>query len=567
MALDLTEWQKALPSPKGGPMRWNKSGIMMDVKNRDGSTSSRQVTPRPILPTARGIDQDGGLWLLVSWEDWRHNAQSAWMIDADARNPKLLEALSGAPVDPTSSRQVAKWMAIAPAHLTNEERSLATRLGWIEGRFVWSGHLCGREWVGPDLPPAGDIQATAAGVRTLASLPDGAGNLALVILGLSAASPLVRWGCVRNPILGIAQSSSKGKSTALSFALSLWGDPPTWSLQGGSTVKGVQDLATQFPDTPILLEDLHKLHADRPDQVQDLLYYCGNGQRRITSSRAQTAKGGERRCGVTFYAAEHEILGGSMGGVVFRSWELSGHPMPDGATARSVADATQRGRGATGPRLAEFYSCQSPEEWRRALADDFRIHGATVDTSPLSTGDVSAVRCLAHGLNALRLVLEVEMDIGSICGWLIGQIAENRATQVDRVQAGWDTLIASVLGGHWGRLLSDNNDLVMRDENRLVINNEVIAWRIPAVNQEESWEQLDVNVGSVWASRIIQRFGGERVLLKAWAEKGWIVKDSGGHLKWLIRDHGRVAMRVSREQLALATGGREGDDGNQTPPD
>lgn len=569
MAFDISAWQEILPTPKSGPMRWNKDGVWADSKDRTGKTVSRRLTHRPILPTARGVDQDDELWLRVSWQDWRDQERSEWMSDTDARNPKLLEALPGAPVDPTISRQIARWMAVAPPYLTNEERSLATRLGWIGDQFVWPGHLCGREWVGPHIPDAGDLAATTDAVRMIASLPDGKGNLAMVVLGLSAASPLIRWGCTRNPILGLAQSSSLGKSTVFGLALSFWGDPATWSLQGGSTVKGAQDLATQFPDTPILMEDLHKLYADRPEMVQDLLYYMGNGQRRITSSRGQTATGGERRFGVGFFAAEHEILGGSMGGVVFRTWELTGHPMPDGQTARAVAEATQRGRGAAGPRFAAFFSAIPPDRWRRALAQDYcGPAGEAISTARLSAGDVSAVRCLCHGLFALQSVLHLpEIDIAGVVGWLIDQIGTNRATQVDRVKAGWDKLIGSVLGGEWGRLVADRDGITnvlsmsRHDESRLIINGEVIAWRDPDWHPQEQWGQLDINIGSTWVNRILAPYGGERVLYKAWLERGWAVRPNGPHLKHQVRDHGRVAMRVSPEQLVLATGGREdGDD-------
>lgn len=558
MGVDIKAWKKILPI-KSGPMKWDASGVWDEIRDSKGNERPRQLTPAPILPTAKGVDQDDGLWLRVSWEDWRHQEAHQWMPDVDARNPRNLEALSGAPIDPTCSRQIAKWMAYASRHLSTENVALATRLGWIDGKFVWTNHLCGREWVGPDVEASGDIKATADAVRMIAKLEGDAGCLALTVLGMSAASPLVRWGCTRNPILGLAQSSSKGKSTVLALALSFWGNPSTWSLQGGSTVKGAQDLATQFPDTPILLEDLHKLHADRPDMVQDLLYYCGNGQRRITSSRAQTAKGGETRKGVAFYASEYEILGGNMGGVVYRTWELSGHPMPDGATARAVAAATQSGRGAAGPRLAEFYSTYSPDHWTRLLSTDYRGgSGVAIDTASLSTGDIPAVRCLAHGLAALRLVTGVmELDPYRVCDWLIRQIGEKRTTQVDLIQAGWEALIQAVLGGSWGKQVTDNGDLRTLDENRLTINNEVIAWRIPGMD-EESWEALRINISSTYAGRILSRFGGERMLIKAWAEREYIERN-GTHLKWLEGKHGRVAMRVSRAQLAHWTGPRPGD--------
>lgn len=563
MAIDLAAWQAILPSKKKGAMGWDKDGVWTESFSIDGRRKQNRLTARPILPTARGIDQDDNLWLRVSWEDWSGAERNQWMSDLEARSPKSLEALQGAPVDPTCSKSVARWMTHAPTHITSPLKPLATRLGWIEGKYIWAGHLCGREWVGPKIDDSGDIEATANAVRELARIPGEAGYLALVVLGLSAASPLVRWGCTRNPILGLAQSSSRGKSTAFGLALSLWGDPAVWTLQGGSTVKGAQDLATAFPDTPILLEDLHKLHADRPEMVQDLLYYCGNGQRRITSSRTQVAKGGEKRWGTAFYGSEHEIMGGAMGGVVFRTWELAGDPMPDGKTARSIALATQRGSGAAGPRLAEYYSAYPPEHWRRVLADDFRdSKGRLVDTSALAQGDIAAVRCLANGLMALRQVLVVmDLDPVSICDWLVQQIGTRRSTQADMVQVGWETLIQAVLGGMWGKQVTDNGDLRTLDENRLQINNEVIAWRIPGM-AEESWEQLEINTSATWAGRILSRHGGERMLLKAWAEREWIQRD-GAHLKWLKRDHGRVAMRVSRAQLAHWTGSRPDDHGGQ----
>lgn len=559
MAVDLDAWREILPSSDDDQMYWDEDGVHSLDRDARGNQIRRRLTFRPIAPLARGVDQDDGLWLKVSWVDWRGRELSRWMLDVDARNPRNLEALPGASVESTSSRYVARWMSYAPPRIMREDVALATRLGWIEDKFVWPGHLCGREWVGKEINPEGKLEIVADGVRKLAKLPDGAGYLALVVLGMSAASPLIRWGCTRNPIIGLAQGSSRGKSTALEFGLSLWGHPRTWTLQGGSTVKGAQDLGTMFPDTPILLEDLHKIFQERPELGQELLYYCGNGQRRITSSRAQVAKGGEERKGVSFYGAEHQILDGAMGGVLFRTWELAGDPMPSEAFARSIAAATEAGAGAAGPRLAEYYSIYSPEHWRRKLSEDYRDSNGRVETESLSTGDINAVRCLAHGLYALRCVLSVmDLDVHAVCQWLIASIGQRRATQTDTVQVAWETLIQTVLGGHWGKHIADNGRLVTEDENRLTINNEVIAWRIPGMHHEESWVQLDINTGSSFARRVLAPYGRERTLLKDWRDRGWITP-YGTHTKWTIRDHGRVAVRVSKAQLDHWTGSRVGD--------
>ena len=557
----LEELERLLPlteHAKERPYWWEATGVYCKI----GKKPSR-LTFRPIIPVARGVDQDGELYLELLWIDPFGNEQRRWLLDSVARDPAELRNLPGSPADASKAREVARWIGFASAFIDREISpvvNLCTRLGWIGMDYIWPGHLQGRSWIGHPLEPPGEIEATARAVRTLATLENGAGYLALVALGLSAASPLVRFGCSRNPILGMAQTSSRGKSTALRFALSLWGTPERWSLQANSSPKGIEDKGITYPDSPILVEDLHVKAAQNPDVAMNILYFLGNGQRRTVASKdLEDTLGGQSRYGVSFYAAESEILSGALGGVQFRTWELDGDPMPNWEVANIVADATKAGCGAAAPLLAAWYT-KRVDGWRLALNEDYKLGGCAVSTKQLNAGDIKAVRALAYGLQALREVLKVmEIDPIKICDWLVQRIATNRATVTDSVSASWEALITSIVGARWGREIHDHGRIETQDDKYLFHGGEIVSER--TFGDESSafasvqWDGLYINTSSAFASRTRPKGTAERTLIKAWAERGYIIRADPEHLKH-NRANGpggravRVWVKVAPDQLS-----------------
>lgn len=558
----LEELQKLLPltdHSKSCPYWWDEDGVWSKIGKR-----ATRLTFRPIIPVARGVDQDGELYLELLWIDPLGQERRIWLLDATARDAKELQQLPGSPADASKAREVARWIGLASAYINRDLSplvNLCTRLGWIGLDYICPGHLQNRTWIGLPLEPPGSLGATKKAVRALASLPDGAGNLAMVALGLSAASPLVRFGCSRNPILGMAQTSSRGKSTALRFALSLWGKPERWSLQANSSPKGIEDKGITYPDSPILVEDLHVKAAQNPEIAMNILYFLGNGQRRTVASKdLEDTLGGQSRYGVSFYAAESEILSGALGGVQFRTWELDGDPMPNWETANIVADATIEGCGSVGPLLAEWYT-KKAQGWRRVLNEDFCLGLSTAKTDKLNAGDIKAVRALCWGLMGLREVLNIrEIDPIAISDWLIKRIATNRATVTDSVTASWEALITSVLGAKWGRDYHENGRIETQDEKYLFHGSEVVAERCfgeePGTPMgANAWDGLYINTSSSFAARTRPKGTAERTIIKAWHERGLIVRGSPEHLKH-HRKSGpggravRVWIKVAPEQLA-----------------
>jgi hypothetical protein len=556
----LDELELILPLVKHSadcPYWWTENGVFCRI-----SKKVQQLTFRPIMPVARGVDQDGELYLEILWEDPFGNEQRRWLKDSVARDPAELRNLPGSPADAEKARAVARWIGFASGHIDAKASpvvNLCTRMGWIGMEYIWPGHLCGREWIGLPMEKPGRLSATTKAVRTLATLEDQRGYLALVALGLSAAAPLVRFGCSRNPILGMAQTSSRGKSTALRFALSLWGTPERWSLQANSSPKGIEDKGITFPDSPILVEDLHVKAAQNPDIASNILYFLGNGQRRTVASKdLEDTLGGQSRYGVSFYASESEILSGALGGVQFRTWELDGDPMPDWATADQVASATRDGAGAAGPELARWYS-DRVDALPQLLSEEYSRGGLELSTATLNAGDIKAVRALAWGLRALRDVLQVpEIREVEICQWLVQRISTNRATVTDSVAAAWDALLTAVVGAQWGREVNQDGRLTVVRPEFLYHLNETVAERVTgfdaSVGAGATWDGLYINTNSSFAARHRPKGTAERTLVKAWAERGYIVRPDPAHLKHYRRSGPegapvRVWVMVAPEQL------------------
>lgn len=542
-----------------GTYWWSRDGI----QGKPGDRVLR-ITYAPILPTAIGEDQDGVLYTRLTWITPQGREVSRWMLEQQTRDPSILRDLPGSPVDAVRAREVSRWVAYASPYVTTPTVKLVTRMGWVGERFYWPGAMADRIWPHDPIECDGDVAATARALRTLASLPDGQGHLALVVAGLSAASPLIRHSRSRNPIIGLAQSSSRGKSTAARFALSFWGLPETWTMGASASAKSIEDQGCMFPDTPLFVDDLHLRARQNPESVAGTLYFMGNGQRRHLAAQRQGATlagaiGGQMRYGVSIYAAEHEILSGGLGGIQYRTWELEGDPMPNGKVAREVELATHAGAGAVGRLLAEAYSMEFAS-WGPRLDEDWTNGPDTVDSSCLAAGDIKAVRALAWGLATLRRVTGVhEINVPAICGWLVSRIQASRSQIVDTVAAAWDALVAGVLGGAWGKDIVGGigEGLKTYQEDELRINGEVIARREQGLF-DSTWVLLEINPASQFATRITAKFGSERTLLKAWAERGYIQRSGTGHLKWQVRGHGRTLIRLSEQELIRWTRSDEG---------
>lgn len=518
---------------RGTPYAIEASGVYRASR---GGKDDPTIATRPIWPSKVARDvATGETFVEVTWEDARHDLARKWLPHRALSDRGELFNLDGANVTAGRVNKVSDWLGDATGYLEAARKAakVTSRTGWVDidgsRRFILPGDP-EVEFIYPVAKPRGTVQAWAEGLRLLVAMGE-AGFTGLACVGLAAAAPLARVVGLRNPILGIVAASSKGKSSVLAYAMSVWSDPRGQAVIGaGSTHKGIEDVAMGCQDLPIFIDEIQRIYLLDPRKAESALYFLGNGKRRTTSSKAQVARGGEDWHGVGFYAAEHSIMGGLADGAQVRVVELDGPPLQSRPDAERLQALALANWGAVAAALAE----QLP-----ALATDAQVaipQGAAHFSSlyPNLRGDEAATAAaVAVGLSLLAEVTGLSLPAAAVAGWLAARAAAVRAATKDRTTLAFEALVQTVLGGDWtGDQLTDGAD--------------VIAWKGMTGRGRGC---LDINPQARRIEAALREYGGAEIHLPAWLERGWLVSGENGNRKVKRADFGPRVFRVSAAYL------------------
>lgn len=498
---------------------------------------SEVIASRPIWPAALGLDlATGDEWVQLAWETSRHRQVSEWhpcTIIADVGAVKEL-LKKDAPVTLGRLRGLSNWLGDACALLLPERRHLlvTSSLGWVD-------HPEGRRFVLPGDPEVpftrptkatgGDPAAWAEGLALLSSMGQ-AGYIGLAVAGLAAAAPLVRLLKKRNPIIGLAHETSKGKGSVLNYALSVWGDPDDFTVTAtGTTEKGLQDKGLQLNDLPYWVDELHQLHKQEPRKAENVIYYLANGFRRTTSSQRQVAVGGERRFGVSFYASEDPIADLFQKGAQIRTIELDGAPLQTGDQAATLQGLARAHRGAIAPRLADLVRDAAPT----ATAEIEDVAEAYRRQHPdLRGDDAYAVALVEAGLGLLAEATGLDLPVRAAGEWLADVAATARATRPDEAYRAFHAMLNLALSARW-------NDWEGGEGNRAEVGGLTLAWRARG-------GALDINPEHPQVVAVLKPYGGGDRHAKAWANRDWIERR---------HEKGRDGLLVARLKVKRAGAG------------
>lgn len=477
------------------------------------------VATRPIWPAALGEDvTTGEPHVLLKWFDQYDQERSAWFSQTSLRERETLRAIPGACIGASRINRISDYLADAEARVKDVHRKLTTHLGWVGGSWVWHGSE-EPAYLGDPLPKPGDLAAWRAGVEHLLTLGE-AGYPALICLAASAGSPLVRIAGRRNPVIALACQTSTGKGTAINYALSIWTDPALLTLPASSTIKGAQDRAMWLPDAPLFADELHGMTEE---DIARMLYFLGNGQRRITSSVGQKAIGGQRRYGTGFAAAELDLVSGGHGGVGTRVIEIRDSPLPSAEPAAILRNAT-RHAGAAGMLLSAILT---PD---KASLLDTAVEAVRRRCSELHGDDENSLAVTWAGGWLLSEALDLTQDwVKRAMEWLIAKHSESRKSHVDKVQAAWNDICDTFAVG---RKDHEGTDAVY-------VGNEIIGWSRNPVGT------FDVYPRHPRIVQICQQAGGAHRLFAALADRGFIVTSEG---------HNTMRRRVGGELVRVLRG-------------
>ncbi|MGA5605951.1 DUF927 domain-containing protein [Streptomyces griseoincarnatus] len=225
-----------LPDSVRTPYDYRVTGRGVEVLGTSGDNWQR-VTFAPLVVTATFEDPEGDQYVELSWIDrslGRPRRISRIVSRETAkRGRKLIETLgsAGLPAVEGDARAVEKWLAEFEAGNVGRipSEQLARWLGWQDdGTFVSSPEdgikvdVPFEEQRGPARAHArkGSLDGWRDTVAQLAGYP-----VPRVAVAAALAAPLLKPLGLNSFTLDISSRSTKGKTTALQVALSVWADP------------------------------------------------------------------------------------------------------------------------------------------------------------------------------------------------------------------------------------------------------------------------------------------------------------------------------------------------------
>lgn len=103
--------------------------------------------------------------------------------------------------------------------------------------------------------------------------------------------------------------STKGKSTLLRIAGSIWGDPKKTLQSWNGTEKGLLDVAKQHRDRPLFLDEIGAGNHS-PEELIKMIYSLAGGQSRIRSTASGKVLGGEAFRSLVTSTGEYALYAG-----------------------------------------------------------------------------------------------------------------------------------------------------------------------------------------------------------------------------------------------------------------
>lgn len=378
-----------LPDDLSVPVGWrlNSGGIWRVQMDSQGEEQAENISRVPIIVTGILRDSSGdGSQVILRWRSrgvWRSYVCDRKVV-AIARNLAELSQFD-LPVSSQSAPQLVGWfeafMVANDASLP--EARVSSHLGWqgtndflwgrnritidgvegasLDGQWDEAGlhlntHRPGASAIASGYRESGDFETWKALVKNLNPHPRFG-----LLLYASLAAPILRvLPEAPNFCLDLAGETSRGKTTSLRLAASVWGMPSErdggliWSWD--ATPTWIERTAAMCSDLPLILDDSKRA---KPERVSGIVYSVAQGvgrgrgtiagQQEMSKWRTVLISTGEAP--LTHYATE--------GGASARILSLWGSPFrtdgtDHGKIARIIARVCHEHYGHLGPRIVQM---------------------------------------------------------------------------------------------------------------------------------------------------------------------------------------------------------------------
>lgn len=394
----------------------------------DESSNSTKKEPfifAPVLISGRTVDINTGAEALVLAWQWKGSPWQMRLVDRDtvAQKRQLLAlAKYGMPIADHNGQEFIAYLNCVEA--ANRETlpcaRVSGRLGW-QGAPETSPFLCGRKLVLPDgaiedvdaidvsrpnqwsanricfkgdeggqdqvvdaYHTRGTLDGWKDAVKVCAAHPR-----MLVMLYASFAAPLLDIFNVRNFGVDASTDTTRGKTTALRTAASVWGAPDEQSacstvLTWDATRVGLERTSEIMSFLPLCVDDTKK--AKSPKAVAELIYAVSSGRGRVRGTVGGLAHTPTWRTIMLSTGEQPATSFTQDGGTRTRIISMIGPPMGAQTPALGrVASALNAGifqhYGHAGPRFLSWLQLNKPS-WGEWVARHAALSVALADSAP-----------------------------------------------------------------------------------------------------------------------------------------------------------------------------------------
>ena len=295
--------------PKGHlakPMKWEnghfhitEAGLYFVEEDKNGISHKRFISS-PVLVTAKTRDDSSNNWgVLLQWKDdngVKHiQALSMELFQTDGADLRKALAYQGVTIAP-DQRARNLFQCYLMSYRANRYALCVDRVGWHENVFVLPhvqiGQTADNDLIVYQASNTLDNRYQSKG--TLAQWQSDVAQLvashSLLVFSLSTAftgqllTPLNQQGGGFH----IKGGSSKGKSTALNLACSVWGNPENFYRTWRATGNNLEHTAYMHNDGFLVLDEIGEIN--NPKELGNIVYMLANGMGKGRMTKQITAK-------------------------------------------------------------------------------------------------------------------------------------------------------------------------------------------------------------------------------------------------------------------------------------
>ena len=437
-------------------------GRVLKLPSSDGGAATIECPLVAIVGVAQDYDSDDQQTVTLGWLGMPdHTGARPWQTATVPRavafdRAKLVQlANRGAPVDSTSASKMVSWLSAQLAASSIPLEMSMRRFGWCaSGRSF----LLGAEAIGDPVRyvPAGDGEQSdaaaldcrgteAAWIRDVwGPLKSHPASLAiLAALSAPVLGPLKSQG---GWTLDIGAETGTGKSTALSAAASVYGNPRGLLLTWPTTWPAARARLETWHSLPAIFDDT-KRAAQHPDIIKRVIYAANDA----SSQRLGDGSGGTRAarevCTVAISTGEHTAASqcGDARGAMARCVTIKAHMIPAGShdlVARVEAGMTEH-YGHIGRRWIAWLVDHIGE--RFAWRERHRAASATIRLASEEGTEARIAGFLAHLQITAELAHEaLGMDFAAALDYAREAVRDGAASR-DVPSAALEAVIAAQL--------------------------------------------------------------------------------------------------------------------------